>query len=105
MELKRKDCLTCIDRTIPALCAKTNNPYTYCPLIFVHEDDMILSIVTMIFQDAKRIEENSIEWAQRIDSATRELTAYMNGRIHEAAKIGQVVDMMDILIDSNNLGG
>jgi hypothetical protein len=65
---------------IPAQCPKSANPYTYCPFVFKHENEMILSMVDLLIRDARRARPE--ELARLADDRTRELTAYMNGRIH-----------------------
>ncbi len=75
------------DRPTPALCTKSYNPYSYCPLLFKHLDDFISAMVTTVWSETKRL--NGLEAtissaeAEMIDRNTGELTAYMNGRIHE----------------------
>lgn len=91
----------------PTLCAKTNNPYTYCPLVFVHEDDFILAMLSMTMQDIKRLAgldgtSLSGEEAVMLDSRCKELTAYMNGRIDEVIRLFKTKKEPDILF-SNNL--
>ena len=76
----------------PALCAKSYNPYDYCPLVFRHEDDFILAMLSTTMQDIKRLAGLdgtylSGEEAVMLDSRCKELTAYMNGRIHELTRI------------------
>lgn len=76
----------------PELCAKSYNPYTYCPLVFKHEDDFILSKIGMFAQEIKRVnnlknwQSLSGEEAGLFDRYCGEITAYMNGRIHELVK-------------------
>lgn len=81
------------DKQIPALCPKSANPYTYCPLVFVSQDDMIMRMIVAFSHEVKRV--NHIEsWdiergedARLIDAMCREVTAYMNGRIHELVRM------------------
>ena len=76
---------------MPEKCPLSFNPYTYCPIMFNHEDEMILSMVTMLVADIKRILFQTLpmngEDAMMIYRATREITAYMNGRIHDLVKM------------------
>jgi len=72
-----------MDKKEPALCLKTYNPYTFCPLVFKHEDDMILSYISMLSEDIKRLQDDPLEEAKRIDRTCMTITAYMNGRVHE----------------------
>ena len=79
------------EKKVPALCPKSANPYTYCPLVFVHEDDMILSYASSLAVEIKRINGHDMRLsgddAKAIDRYTCEITAYMNGRIHELVKL------------------
>jgi hypothetical protein len=72
---------------VPAKCPKSYNPYTYCPLAFRHEDEMILDYIHQLVVDIKRINgigmSLSGEDAQMVDRYACQITAYMNGRIHE----------------------
>jgi hypothetical protein len=76
---------------IPALCPKSASPYVYCPLKFEHSDDMILSYVSMLVTEVRRLNRLpihiTIEDAQMIDRYGGEITAYMNGRIHELVRM------------------
>lgn len=74
--------------TIPALCPKSANPYTYCPLVFKHADEMINSYCTALALEIKRVHglgntQVDGEDARLIDRYCGEITAYMNGRIHQ----------------------
>lgn len=75
---------------IPAECPKSYNPYTYCPLAFRHEDDMILDYVTQLAIEIKRINGHEMllfgKDGRMIDRYACEITAYMNGRIHQILK-------------------
>lgn len=77
-------------KNIPALCPKSYNPYTYCPLAFRHEDEMIMAYVSSLAVEIKRINGHEMslsgEDARAIDRYTCQITAYMNGRIHELVK-------------------
>lgn len=82
------------ENVIPALCPKSANPYTYCPLVFVHEDDFILSMVQALAGEIMRVNGvkswasgGATESSRLIDHYCREITAYMNGRIHELVKL------------------
>jgi hypothetical protein len=74
---------------VPALCLKSYNPYTYCPLAFRHEDEMILSYVHSLVVEIRRLNGLPMSIcghdAQAIDRYCSEITAYMNGRIHGLA--------------------
>lgn len=65
----------------PAQCPKSASPYNHCPFVFRHEDDMILSYISALVEDVKR---SPSEEAKSIDRYTCQITAYMNGRIHQA---------------------
>ena len=71
------------NKKVPALCLKTYNTYDYCPLVLRHEDEMILSYISMLAEDIKRANGNGVEEVQAIYRHCCEITAYMNGRIHE----------------------
>ena len=75
------------ERITPALCIKTFNPYTYCPLVFKHEDDMILEYMHSLVIEIRRVNglpmSISGEDARAIDRYCGQVTAYLNGRIHE----------------------
>lgn len=75
------------DRQIPALCPKSANPYTYCPLVFMNEDEMIMSYLDGFAQDIKRLNNLPMtlsgDEAEKFDRWCGTITAYMNGRIHE----------------------
>jgi hypothetical protein len=79
-----------VSENIPALCLKSYNPYTYCPLAFKHEDDMILAYVNSLAVEIRRLNGLSMSIsgndARAIDRYCSEITAYMNGRIHELVK-------------------
>jgi hypothetical protein len=80
-----------IARGAPAKCPLSHNPYTYCPLVFKHEDDMILSYIESLVDDVHRLNglpmgKYSSEEPQSIDRWACTITAYMNGRIHELVK-------------------
>ncbi len=70
----------------PTQCPKSYSPYNYCPLAFMHEDDFILAMLSGAFLDIKRLaglkQTLSGEEAIMLDSRCKEITAYMNGRIH-----------------------
>jgi hypothetical protein len=71
----------------PAKCPLSYDPYTYCPLAFRHEDEMVLDYISQLAIEIKRINchEMSLsgEGARAIDRYACQITAYMNGRIHE----------------------
>jgi len=69
-------------RDKPAKCPKGANPYIYCPLMFVHEDDFIAAKIELLAQEAIRVQGDSVRLGQIIDRYSCEITAYMNGRIH-----------------------
>lgn len=81
--------MSAADRS-PAQCPKSASPYNYCPLVFRHEDDMILSAISMLATDIKRLSHHNVhvssDEAKAIDRASCIITAYMNGRVHEAIK-------------------
>lgn len=66
----------------PAKCPEGANPYIYCPLMFVHQDDFIAAKVEILTQEAIRVQGDSVRLGQIIDRYSCEITAYMNGRIH-----------------------
>lgn len=72
----------------PTSCPKSYNPYTFCPLKFVYEDDMILYYINSLQNDVIRLhdQKRDDEIAMRTDRCCSEITAYMNGRIHELIK-------------------
>ena len=74
----------------PSLCMKTYNPYDYCPLVFRHEDEMIMDYISQLAIDIKRINGHEMSLsgddARTIDRYACQITAYMNGRIHELVK-------------------
>jgi len=78
-------------KEIPELCPKSANPYTYCPLVFKHADDMILSYCESLAMEIRRINghnpQTSGDDAKAIDRYGGQITAYMNGRIHELVKM------------------
>lgn len=65
-------------------CPKSASPYKYCPLVFVHEDDMVLSYVYSLVDDFRRVQGNQSEEAKIIDKHACQITAYLNGRLHQA---------------------
>lgn len=75
----------------PVGCLKSYNPYNYCPLVFKHEDDFIGDMLEAVMHDIKRLaglnQTLSSEEAVMLDSRCKELTAYMNGRIHELVRV------------------
>jgi len=68
-------------------CPKSSNPYTYCPLAFKYADDMILSYCSSLVVEIRRANglpmQISGDDAKAIDRYCGEITAYMNGRIHQ----------------------
>jgi len=76
-----------MDKHTPAQCPKSASPYNHCPFVFKHEDDMILSYVSSLACEIKRINGlgNTINAndARMIDRYACEITAYLNGRIHQ----------------------
>ncbi len=79
------------NRTPPALCAKSYNPYTYCPLMFKHQDDFISTKIEEVWAETKRL--NGLDRvckgdeAKMLDRYIGEITAYMNGRIDEVIRL------------------
>lgn len=75
---------------IPALCLKSYSPYNFCPLCFRHEDEMVLDYISQLALDIKRINGLGMTLAgadsRMIDRYACQITAYMNGRIHELVK-------------------
>lgn len=71
-------------------CPKASDPYTYCPLAFRHADDMILSYCESLAMEIRRINhlpmQISGDDAKAIDRYCGQITAYMNGRIHQVLK-------------------
>jgi hypothetical protein len=65
------------------LCDKVYNPYTYCPLKFEYEDDVILGYIISLVADIKLRPQHE---AESIDECTNQITAYMNGRIAQILK-------------------
>lgn len=76
---------------MPSGCLKSYNPYDYCPLLFKNEDDFISQMLEAAMHDIKRLagleQTLSGEEAVMLDSRCKELTAYMNGRIHELVRV------------------
>jgi len=67
---------------IPPKCPKGADPYTGCPLMFRHEDEALLSMVSLCVQEAIRVQGDEVRLTQIIDEYTSIISAYMNGRIH-----------------------
>ncbi len=71
----------------PKVCPKLYSPYEYCPLIFKHADDMILSYCETLAMEIRRVNhlpmQISGDDAKAIDRYCGEITAYMNGRIRQ----------------------
>jgi hypothetical protein len=81
----------------PAWCVKASDPYHYCPLAFSHQDEMIMKYVTSLVMEIRRINcfnMMSITGAdaRAIDRYGGQITAYMNGRIHQAIKLKEAID-------------
>jgi hypothetical protein len=74
----------------PTKCHKSYNPYTYCPIAFRNEDDMILEYVHSLAVEIKRLNFGTLSLsgddARAVDRFCGQITAYMNGRIHELIK-------------------
>lgn len=70
-------------------CPLSCNPYTYCPVMFKHADDFILAKVETVAEETKRLLSTGreIDIPRMIDRYCGEITAYMNGRIHEILKL------------------
>jgi hypothetical protein len=72
----------------PEKCPLSYDPYTFCPIKFTCEDDMILEYVSAAVSDTKRFNGLSMsinsEDAISIDRWAGTITAYMNGRIRQA---------------------
>lgn len=76
-------------KIVNARCPKSANPYVNCPLAIRIQDETVMSMVTSIVLDVKRLnslsfEHETMEESRLIDSATREITAYINGRLQSA---------------------
>ncbi len=71
----------------PENCPKSCSPYDYCPLVFRHEDDMILSYCELLAMEIRRVNHLGMQIsgddAKAIDRYCGEITAYMNGRIRQ----------------------
>jgi hypothetical protein len=72
-----------MEKDIPAKCPKSASPYNHCPFVFRHEDEMILSYISSLAEDLKRVSGNQGEEAKIIDRYACQITAYLNGRMHQ----------------------
>lgn len=79
------------EKEVPALCLKSSNPYVYCPLRFRHIDDMILDCVHSLAIEIRRLNGLPMclsgDEAKSVDRYAGQITAYMNGRIHELSRL------------------
>lgn len=69
-------------------CPKSASPYKGCPLVFEHEDDAILEYVLLLAEEIRLANgisqpKDSSREARIIDKAACQISAYMNGRIHQ----------------------
>jgi len=76
-----------MDKHTPTQCPKSASPYNHCPFVFKHEDDMILSYVSTLTEEIRLangiIRGVSLRESHLIDRYACEITAYLNGRIHQ----------------------
>lgn len=74
-------------KDIPAKCPKSASPYNHCPFVFRHEDEMVLSYISTLAEEIKRVNgishANTGDEARIIDQYSCHITAYLNGRIHQ----------------------
>lgn len=75
------------EKSSPHICPKSYSPYVYCPLMFMSADDMIGHYLTKFTLDIKRMNGLEMQIGDEgilVNSYCGEITAYMNGRLHEA---------------------
>ena len=74
-------------------CPKSASPYNYCPLVFRHADEMISSYCVALAVEIRRVNnlpmQISGDDARAIDRYCGEITAYMNGRIHQLLQMAK----------------
>jgi len=68
---------------IPEQCPKSASPYQYCPFVFRHEDDMVLSYISSLAEEIKNSNGDMVREWKAIDRYSCQITAYLNGRIHQ----------------------
>jgi len=67
----------------PAQCPKSASPYQHCPFVFRHEDDMVLSYISSLAEEIKSAHGDQVREGKAIDRYSCQITAYLNGRIHQ----------------------